>query len=56
MRNVFLTFFATATLFLGISSYMQAKGSMVINPVYVSQADQDQLTAFLTAQEVQHAQ
>ena len=53
MRNILLTFFATTTLFLSVASVMQANGKMVINPTYVSQADQDNLTAFLTAQQVQ---
>lgn len=53
MRNILLTFFATACAFLATSTYMQAKGTMLINPTYVSQQDQDMLTAYLTAQQVQ---
>lgn len=56
MRNILLAVFVTATGFLGLSTYMQAKGTMVINPVYVSQQDQDQLSAYLTAQQVQGEQ
>lgn len=53
MRNVLLTFFATGFIFMSLATVMQANGKMVINPEFVSQEDQDNLTAYLTAQQVQ---
>lgn len=53
IRTVLLAVFMTTTLFLGTATVMQANGKMVINPTFVSQEDQDQLSAYLTAQQVQ---
>lgn len=53
MRNILLTFFATGFLFMTLATVMQANGKMVINPTYVTEQDQDMLTAYLTAQQVQ---
>lgn len=49
MRNVLLTFFATCTCFLSLTLYGVAKGSIAVNPEYVTADNQDALTSYLAA-------